>query len=137
MRYSRQNKIIEIIEKNDVDTQEKLSALLKDAGFKVTQATISRDIKDLQLVKTLSAKGKYKYTLNTTGDFPLAGRYENILGEAILSIKSAENIIVVKTIPGCASAVAESIDSLEIEYILGTVAGTNTVLLVTDAQRHI
>jgi transcriptional regulator of arginine metabolism len=86
MRYLRQNKIIEIIENNDVDTQEKLASMLKDEGFEVTQATISRDIKELQLVKTLSADGKYRYTVNHSSDLPLKERFEKTLNHTVVSI---------------------------------------------------
>ena len=100
MRYSRQNKIIEIINNNEVDTQERLAALLRESGYEVTQATISRDIKELQLVKTLSSTGKYKYATSSSKDSPVSDRFIKIFRETITSFKDAENIIVVKTLSG-------------------------------------
>ena len=110
MRYTRQNKIIEIINNYEVDTQEKLASLLKEEGFDVTQATISRDIKELQLVKTLSNTGKYKYAVNKSGDLPLTDRFSKIFRNTVISVDSAENLIVIKTLSGCANAAGEAIE---------------------------
>ena len=98
MRYSRQNKIIELITNNEIDTQEKLVTMLRECGYEVTQATISRDIKELQLVKTLSSSGKYKYSVHKSQDLPVSDRFVKIFRETITSIDSSGNIIVVKTL---------------------------------------
>lgn len=136
MRYSRQNKVLELINTYEIETQEKLCQLLKEAGYDVTQATVSRDIKELQLVKTLSSSGKYKYT-QSTGEGPISDRFVKIFKETIKSVTPAENIIVVKTLPGCAAAAGEAIDSLSFPHIAGSVAGDNTILIVAEAKKHV
>ena len=137
MRYSRQNKIIEIINNYEVDTQEKLASLLKEHGFEVTQATISRDIKELQLVKTLSSSGKYKYAVNTSGDLPLTDRFVKIFRQTVVSIDSAENLIIVKTLSGCANAAGEAIDTSRMAHIKGSIAGDNTLLIIVDDKANV
>ncbi len=136
MRYSRQNKILEIISKNDVETQDQLQDLLQQDGFSVTQATISRDIKELQLVKALSANGKYKYTAGKYDEQPISDRFIKIFRETIISTAKANNLIVVKTLSGCGNAAAEAIDCLELEHVIGTVAGDNTMLLIVDDEKN-
>ena len=132
MRYTRQNKIIELISANEVDTQEKLAELLKEGGFEATQATVSRDIKELQLVKTLASSGKYKYTLPEHNTHRATDRFGKIFKDTILTATYSGNMIVVKTLTGCANAACEAIDSLEFPHILGTLAGDNTVFIVCD-----
>jgi transcriptional regulator of arginine metabolism len=132
MRYSRQNKILELINKYDIETQEMLSDFLKDSGFEVTQATISRDIKDMKLVKSLTPNGIYKYVaaegaLRTTSE-----RYIKIFRETIQTVSYSGNMLVIRTLSGCANAACEAIDSLGFEHVLGTVAGDNTLFLVVD-----
>ncbi|MGI6721956.1 MAG: arginine repressor [Anaerovoracaceae bacterium] len=136
MRYSRQNKVLELISENEIETQEKLCQMLKEAGYNVTQATVSRDIKELQLVKTLSPSGKYKYTQNS-GDGPISDRFVKIFKETIKSVTPAENIIVVKTLSGCAAAAGEAIDSLSFPHIAGSVAGDNTILIVAESKKDV
>lgn len=137
MRYSRQNKIIELIKNNEIDTQEKLASMLREAGYDVTQATVSRDIKELQLVKTLSSTGKYKYSINKSDDSPVSDRFVKIFRETITSITSSGNIILVKTLSGCANAAGEAIDTSNFEHILGSIAGDNTLLLIADAPENV
>ncbi|MDR0852140.1 MAG: arginine repressor [Clostridiales Family XIII bacterium] len=137
MRYSRQNKILEIIENHDVDTQENLAEMLKNCGFDVTQATISRDIKELQLVKTLTHSGKYKYTAPGNLSQPITDRFVKIFKETIQSVTSSGNMIVIKTLSGCANAAAETIDSLDFPHILGSIAGDNTIFLVIDDPKNV
>lgn len=137
MRYSRQNKILDIINAHEVETQEKLVELLNKAGYKVTQATISRDIKDLQLVKTLSASGRYKYTVSAGADQPVSDRFVKIFRETIQSISSAGNIIVIKTLSGCAAAAAEAIDTSSLPAVVGSIAGDNTIFLLVDDPDHV
>ena len=137
MRYSRQNKIIEIINNYEVDTQEKLAALLKEQGYDVTQATISRDIKDLQLVKTLTSNGKYKYTVNRSSDLPLTERFVKIFRQTVISVDSAENLIIVKTLSGCANAAGEAIDNSNMDHIKGSIAGDNTLLIIVDDKANV
>jgi len=132
MRYSRQNKILELIQNYEVETQEKLASLLKEYGYDVTQATISRDIKELHLVKTLSSSGKYKYSASASMEGPVSERYVSIFRETIKSIDVSQNLIVVKTLIGCANAACEAIDSLGFPHVIGTIAGDNTILLIID-----
>lgn len=132
MRYSRQNKILELIQQYEINTQERLAELLKESGFQVTQATVSRDIKELQLIKTLTPSGQYKYTAAVSENHPITDRFVKIFRETITSISHSGNIIVVKTLSGCANAAAETIDSLDFPGILGSIAGDNTVMLVVE-----
>ena len=111
--------------------------MLRENGFEVTQATISRDIKDLQLVKTLSSTGKYKYALNQTKDMPVSDRFVKIFKETITSFAASGNLIVVKTLAGCANAAGEAIDSCGLPHIIGSIAGDNTLLLVADAEANV
>lgn len=137
MRYSRQNKILDIINSTEVETQERLVTLLKKSGYKVTQATISRDIKELQLVKILSSSGKYKYSVGSNSDQPVTDRYIKIFRDTILTVASSNNIIVLKTLTGCANAACEAIDSLNMQNIIGTIAGDNTILVVVNDQANV
>lgn len=132
MRYLRQKKILELIERQDVDTQEALGILLKKSGFEVAQSTLSRDIKELQLIKVLSSSGKYKYALANSNFGPVNDRFIKIFKETILNVKSSGNIVLVKTLSGCGPAAGEAIDSLDIEHSIGSVAGDNTVMLIVD-----
>ena len=136
MRYSRQNKILELITKNNVETQEQLCQLLKDAGYDVTQATVSRDIKELQLIKTLAGDGKYKYAQHRGNGF-ISERFVKIFRETITRITPASNLIVVSTLSGCASAAGEAIDSVDFPHIVGSIAGDNTLLLVVDKEKNL
>lgn len=137
MRYSRQNKIIELITNNEIQTQEKLASMLRDCGYEVTQATISRDIKELQLVKTLSSSGKYKYSVHKSQELPVSDRFVKIFRETITSINFSGNLIVVKTLSGCANAAGEAIDTSNFEHIIGSLAGDNTLLLVADDEKNV
>ena len=132
MRYSRQNKILELIEKYEVETQDKLATLLKEYGYDVTQATISRDIKELHLIKTLSSTGKYKYAAAMNMEGPISDRFVNIFRETIKSVDSSGNIVIVKTLSGCANAAGEAIDTLNFPHVIGSVAGDNTLMIVID-----
>lgn len=137
MRYSRQNKIIELINNYEIDTQEKLVTMLRECGYEVTQATISRDIKELQLVKTLTSSGKYKYTVHKSQDLPVSERFIKIFRETITSVNASGNIVVVKTLSGCANAAGEAIDTSNFEHIIGSLAGDNTLLLIADSPDNV
>ncbi|MBO4235740.1 MAG: arginine repressor [Firmicutes bacterium] len=137
MRYSRQNKILELIANNEIETQEKLVSMLKAEGFDVTQATISRDIKDLQLIKVLTPGGKYKYAVSTQQNSPISDRFVKIFRETITSFASAQNLVVVKTLAGCASAAGEAIDSIDLPHVVGSIAGDNTLLIIVDSEENI
>ena len=137
MRYSRQNKILELIKNNEIETQDKLAALLREEGFEVTQATISRDIKELQLIKVLSSGGKYKYAVSKRQDAPISDRFVKIFRETIISCKSSHNLILIKTLSGCGRAAGEAVDNIGLEHIVGTVAGDNTMLVVVDEEENV
>ncbi len=137
MRNTRQNKILELIQIYEIETQDKLVALLRESGFDTTQATISRDIKELHLLKALSSSGRYKYCVGTSAEHPVSDRFINIFKETIQSVTASENIVLLKTLSGCASAAAEAIDSLGISHVLGTIAGDNTILLVADSTKNV
>ena len=137
MRYSRQNKILELINSHEIGTQEDLATLLRESGFNVTQATVSRDIKELQLVKVLSSKGKYKYAGRQSAEQPPSDRFTKIFRETITSFDSSGNIIVVKTLSGCANAAGEAIDSSGMDHIIGSIAGDNTMFLLVDSEENV
>ena len=137
MRYPRQNKILELIEDHEIETQEKLVSLLKESGYEVTQATISRDIKELQLIKTLTPDGNYKYADAATINAFVSDRFKKIFKETITSVASSGNIIVIKTLSGCANAAAEALDTINMPHMVGTLAGDNTILLVADDPANV
>lgn len=132
MRYARQNMILQLISEHNIKTQESLVQHLKDAGFKVTQATISRDIKELHLIKTPVGDGTYKYAATVENTQYIADRYINILKDTVKDVAISGNILVVKTLSACANAAGEAVDNLEFPHILGSVAGDNTLLVVID-----
>ena len=137
MRVSRQNKILEIIKNNEVTTQDQLQDLLLAQGFRVTQATISRDIKELQLVKGQSKSGKNKYIASSHDSRPISERFIKIFRETTLSWAAAQNIIVVKTLSGCGSAAGEALDALGLDHIVGSVSGDNTMMVVIDNEENV
>ncbi|NCB41647.1 MAG: arginine repressor [Clostridia bacterium] len=137
MRYARQNKILDLIRTYEVGTQEKLAKLLRTSGFKVTQATVSRDIRELQLVKAVSENGKSCYAIPSKVEAPVSDRFKKILKETIQNIESAENIIVIKTLSGCANAAGEAIDTSDYPEIIGTIAGDNTMLVIVDKKENV
>ena len=137
MRYARQNKIAELVSQNEICTQEKLAELLKASGFDVTQATVSRDIRELQLVKTPSSAGQYKYSMPEQPARKAAGRFAKVFKETVQSVDYSGNLIVIKTLTGCANAACEAVDSLEFPNIIGTIAGDNTVLIVCDDKKNV
>lgn len=134
MRYSRQDKILELIDTFEIETQEMLANLLKENGFNVTQATVSRDIKELQLVKTISSSGKSKYKAPFAGTIvnPSSDRFVKIFKNTLVSVAASGNIIVLKTLTGCANAAAEAVDSLDLGSIVGSIAGDNTIFVLVD-----
>ena len=137
MRYSRQHKILELINTYEIGTQDDLVTILRNNGYNVTQATVSRDIKELQLVKVLSSKGKYKYVSNQSKDLPASDRFSKIFRETITSFNSSGNIVVVKTLSGCGAAAGEAMDNGGIDHIIGSVAGDNTIFLLIDSEENV
>lgn len=128
MKTNRQSKIIEIIQKNEVETQDELSALLEKDGFRVTQATVSRDIRELKLTKIPTASGRQKYAVIMDAPENLSKKYERVLREGFLSMDMAQNILVIKTVSGMASAVCAAIDAMKMREIVGSIAGDDTIM---------
>ncbi len=131
MKSQRQAKILEIISNKNVETQEQLLTALQDAGFCGTQATISRDIKELRIVKELTSLGTYRYTTSSnelSGTF--SSRMNTIFRECVVGFDYAQNIIVIRTLPGLASAAASAIDAMNMSAVVGSLAGDDTVMVV-------
>lgn len=130
MKSKRHTKILEIIGSKEIETQEELADELKKEGFEVTQATVSRDIKNLKLIKMQSSNGKSKYVVSTGEQKNIIDRLSNILTNTVLSVENVDKMVVIKTITGSAPITAEAIDNLESADIAGTVAGDNTIFIL-------
>ena len=131
MKTQRQAKIMEIISNINVETQEQLLEKLQEAGFTSTQATISRDIKELRIVKELTSFGTYRYTTSSKeGSHTFSARLNTIFRECVTSFDYAQNIIVIHTLPGLANAAASALDAMNMSVVLGTLAGDDTVMVV-------
>ena len=131
MKSQRQAKIMEIISNRNVETQEQLLALLQDEGFRATQATISRDIKELRIVKELTSLGTYRYTTaNSEVASSFSNRLNTIFRECVTGFDYAQNIIIIRTLPGLASAAGSAIDAMNMSMVVGSLAGDDTVMIV-------
>ncbi len=131
MKKPRHKKILELIEKHDIGTQEELSERLKEEGLNVTQATISRDIRELKLSKVAAGSGGQKYVvMKQQHEVLMVSKYSRVLREAFLSMDAAQNILVIKTVSGMAMAVAAAIDSMKLNEVVGCIAGDDTVMVV-------
>ena len=128
MKTDRHAKIIEIISRHEIETQEELAALLEREGYQVTQATISRDIRELKLTKVNTAEGRAKYTLMPEGGGGLNEKYLRVLRDGFVSMDMAQNILVVKTVSGMAMAVAAALDKMHWHEIAGCIAGDDTIM---------
>ena len=128
-KNDRQEMIIKLIKEHDISTQDELTSRMKDSGFTVTQATCSRDIKELGIIKVTLPNGMSKYAvLDRTGDIA-PGRLLNVFSNSLISCKSAMNMVVIKTLPGMAQAAASALDSMHLQYVVGTIAGDDTVFV--------
>lgn len=127
MKTDRHSKIIEIVGKYDVETQEELAEILNREGYNVTQATVSRDIRQLNLTK-MSENGKQKYTVIKPANVQLGDKYMRVLREGYSSMDMAQNILVIKTVAGMAMAVAAALDAMEWNEVVGTIAGDDTIM---------
>ena len=134
MKEKRHEKIIELIEQYDIETQDELADRLRAAGFQVTQATVSRDIRKLKLSKVPGRNGRQKYALLTGQNHQMSEKYVGILREAFVSMDAAQNILVIKTVSGMAMALATALDNIDWKGILGCVAGDDTVMCVIRTQ---
>lgn len=131
MKSNRQNLILSLISKQEIETQNQLLEALQSCGVKTTQATLSRDIKELHLIKTLSADGKYRYATPASEEQPrYDDRLRKIFRESVTSYAAAQNLVVLKTLPGLASGAASALDGMDYPDLVGTLAGDDTVLLV-------
>ena len=129
--------ILEIIEQKDIETQEELAEKLKRRGVKVTQATVSRDIKELRLLKVLSDHGGYKYATVERAEKGMSERFIRILSESVISLDNVGNLIVIKTLSGSGNAAAEAIDSMKWSEVLGSIAGDNTILVIARSEEAV
>jgi transcriptional regulator of arginine metabolism len=128
MKISRQSKIIELINKYDIETQEDLADRLMKDGYNVTQATVSRDIRELKLTKVAVDGGRQKYIVLQKTEPGMSEKYTRVLRDGFVSMDMAQNIMVVKTVPGMAMAVAAALDALQMNSIVGCIAGDDTVM---------
>lgn len=128
MKVSRHAKIIELISQFDIETQEELAEYLNNAGFKVTQATVSRDIRDLKLTKISTSGGKQKYVIHRQEDRSMSEKYIRVLRDGYVSMDMAQNILVIKTVSGMAMAVAAAVDAMNWNEVVGCIAGDDTIM---------
>ena len=128
MKISRHAKIIELISQYDIETQEELAEYLNKAGFKVTQATVSRDIRDLKLTKVSVGAGKQKYVVHRQEEPEMSEKYIRVLRDGYVSMDMAQNILVIKTVSGMAMAVAVAVDSMKWNEVVGCIAGDDTIM---------
>lgn len=129
MKKSRHDKIAELIENYDIETQEELAKRLKDAGFQVTQATVSRDIRELKLSKVATGAGRQKYVVLKQDDRYMGDKYIRVLKDGFVSMDMAQNILVMKTVSGMAMAVAAALDAMKFKEIVGSIAGDDTIMM--------
>jgi transcriptional regulator of arginine metabolism len=130
MKERRHAKILELIGKYSIDTQEELLRRLREEGFEVTQATVSRDIKELRLIKSLSADGKYKYSTSQENSKDFSSKFYSLFSDSAVAVDFARNTIVIKCLTGMANAVCASMDLIEWEDIVGTLAGDDTIFVL-------
>ena len=136
MKEVRQNKIKEIIESRDIETQDELLAELSKSGFSVTQATISRDIREMKLTKVSGKGGKQKYTLIQNATTDVMEKYHQVLSAGILNMDYSENIIVIRTVSGMAMAVAAALDNMQLQGLMGCIAGDDTIFCAARNSKY-
>ena len=128
MKTKRQTKMLELIKKHDIETQEELSDYLQKEGYQVTQATVSRDIRELKLTKVAMSNGRQKYAALTEANEDLSEKYTRVFRDAFVSMDMAQNILIVKTVSGMAMAVAAALDHMDCHEIVGSIAGDDTIM---------
>jgi len=128
MKSNRHQKIIELVDNYEIETQEELADRLRQEGFQVTQATVSRDIRALKLSKVSCGSGRQKYVVLKQDDTRLSAKYIRVLKDGFISMDKAQNILVIKTVSGMAMAVAAAIDAMELEEVVGSIAGDDTIM---------
>lgn len=134
VKKRRHEKIVELISRYEIDTQEELADRLCEAGYQVTQATVSRDIRELKLSKIPVGKGRQKYVAFTQDETHLGDKYIRVLREGYISMAPAQNLLVMKTVSGMAMAVAAAVDALKMEEIVGCIAGDNTIMMAMRSE---
>ena len=137
MKSARQIAILEIIAEKSIETQEDLADALRTRGFQVTQATVSRDIKEMHLLKVLAEDGNYRYATIDKNDQGVGDRLIRMLADSLVDINRANNLIVIKTLSGSAHVAAEAVDSLRWPEVLGTIAGDNTILVIVRSNEEV
>ena len=130
MKATRHTKILELIERYEIETQEELSDYLRREGYQVTQATVSRDIRELKLTKIAMDNGKQKYAVITDADSGMMEKYARVLREGFISMDLAKNIVVIKTVSGMAGAVCAAIDAMKFQEMVGSIAGDDTIICI-------
>lgn len=135
MKSRRHAKILDIITEYPIETQDELLTRLKDEGYKATQATISRDIKDLRLVKTLGSDGKYRYVSASKNSTDIRSNFSSLFASSVNSIDFAQNIVVIKTLSGMAQAVCAALDSNDYKAVVGTIAGDVTIFIACRSSQ--
>ena len=134
MKRRRHEKIIELIGKYDIETQDELADMLRREGFEVTQATVSRDIKELRLVKTLSRAGKYRYSTGSENISDMSSKFYSLFADSVLTVEAAQNMLVIRCMTGMAQAVCASLDSMHWPGFVGTLAGDDTIFIVCRTE---
>lgn len=137
MKSERHAMILNLIETTNVETQEELADMLKQRGICVTQATVSRDIKELRLIKVLAENGGYKYATVDKADAGMKERFVRIFGDSVVGINTSANLVIVKTLSGSANAAAEAVDSMHWNDIVGTMAGDNTIFIAARDEKAV
>jgi transcriptional regulator of arginine metabolism len=135
MKYQRHAKILELIEKEAIETQEELAERLRQLGFNLTQATVSRDIKELKLIKTMSEDGRSRYAVLDREGMNVSDKLNSIFAQSFVSSDHAGNIVMVRTLPGMAQAAAFALDSLKWPEIVGTIAGDDTIMILCRTEK--
>lgn len=134
MKTKRHSKILELIQQYNIDTQEELLRRLREEGYDVTQATVSRDIKELRLIKTLANDGKYKYATGKLETNDISAKFFTLFANSVLSVEFAGNMVVIKSMSGMAQAVCAALDSMHWEGVVGTLAGEDTIFIVMRSE---
>lgn len=129
MKKNRQGRILQLIQEENIETQEELADRLSEEGYVVTQATVSRDIRELKIGKIPSGNGKQKYAVLTHDDAHLADKYIRVLRNGFISMDNAQNILVIKTVAGMAMAVAAAVDAMKLKEVVGSIAGDDTIMV--------
>jgi len=137
MKAKRQALIREIVEAQSIQTQEELAEALREHGMVVTQATVSRDIREMHLLKVLAEDGSYRYATMEKGDTGVSDRLIRMLADSVVEMNYANNLIVIRTLPGSAHVAAEAVDNLKWPEVLGTIAGDNTILVIVRSNDEV